>query len=171
MWCNAEKRFVRLVCSRNPFLPFFLWIPSLHSLPEAWGSWERQNAGSVLHYGCKRSHPFVAAAGKTCLMQRSIGFGHEVVVSKICFNAVIVLLVVLCDCCKPMNNCRNWAFRNSGLEVGLPTFQLPMFAKCDALDAESRFVGHELPSKRAMKKHFCGRELSYPKLDSAKNCV
>ena len=25
------------------------------------------------------------------------------------------------------------AFSNSGLEVGLPAFQLPMFAKCDAL--------------------------------------
>ena len=28
---------------------------------------------------------------------------------------------------------RDWAFSNSGLEVWLPAFQLPMFAKCDAL--------------------------------------
>ena len=37
---------------------------------------------------------------------------------------------------KPMNSCRDWAFsifRNSGLEVGLPAFQLPMFSKCDSL--------------------------------------
>ena len=33
---------------------------------------------------------------KTCLMQRSRGFGHEVVVSKN-YN---ILIVLLCDCCK-----------------------------------------------------------------------
>ena len=33
----------------------------------------------------------------------------------------------------PMNNCQDWAFSNNGLEVGLPAFQLPLFAKCDAL--------------------------------------
>ena len=38
---------------------------------------------------------------KACLMQRSRGFGHGVVVSKICYNAVIVLSVALWDCCKP----------------------------------------------------------------------
>ena len=51
------------------------------------------------------AHPFVAAAEKTSLMQRSRGFGRGVVVSKICYNAVIALSVVLCDCCKPMDNC------------------------------------------------------------------
>ena len=86
-------------------------------------------SSALLHH----AHPFVAAAEKTCLMQRSRGFGHGVVVSKICYNAVIVLSVVLCDCCKPMNTCRDWAFSNSGLEVGLSAFLLPMFAKCDAL--------------------------------------
>ena len=40
---------------------------------------------------------------------------------------------MLSDCGKPMNSCRDWAFSNSALEVGLPAFQLPMFAKCDAL--------------------------------------
>ena len=64
-----------------------------------------------------------------CFMQRSTGFGHRVVVSKICYNAVIVLSVVLWDCCRPMNTRRDWAFSNSGLEVGLPAFQLPMFTK------------------------------------------
>ena len=32
-----------------------------------------------------------------------------------------------------MNNCRDWAFSSNGLE--LPAFQLPTFAKCDALPA------------------------------------
>ena len=77
--------------------------------------------------------PSLQLQEKTCLMQRSRGFGHGVVVCKICYNAVIVLSVVLCDSCKPMNNCRDWAFSNSGLEVGLPAFQLPMFPKCDTL--------------------------------------
>ena len=58
-------------------------------------------------------------------MHRSRAFGHGVVVSKICCNAVIVLSVVLCDCCKPMNNCRDWGFSKIGLEVWLPAFQLP----------------------------------------------
>ena len=66
-------------------------------------------------------------------MQRSKGFCHAVVVSKICYNTVIVLSVVLSDCCKSMNSCQDWAFSNSWLEVGLPAFQLPMFPKCDAL--------------------------------------
>ena len=80
------------------------------------------------------AHPFVAAAEKNAhLMQRSRAFGHGVVVSKICYNTVIVLSIVLCDCCKPMNNCRDWGFSKLGLEVWLPAFQPPMFAKCDTL--------------------------------------
>ena len=35
------------------------------------------------------------------IVQKSRGFGHEVAVSKMCCNAVLVLSVVLCDCCKP----------------------------------------------------------------------
>ena len=49
---------------------------------------------------------------------------------------LIVLSVVTCDCCKQMNNRLDWAFRNSALEVGLPAFQLHMFAKCDAVPNE-----------------------------------
>ena len=75
-----------------------------------------------------------------CLMQRSKGFGHGVVVPKICHNAVIVLSVVLSDCCKPMNNCRDWAFSNSGLEVGCQPFS----CRCslNVTQWETRFVGH-----------------------------
>ena len=49
------------------------------------------------------------------------------------YRILIVLSVVLSDCRKPMNNSRDPAFSNSGLEVGLRAFQLPMFAKCDAV--------------------------------------
>ena len=62
----------------------------------------------------------------------------------ICYNTAIVLSVVLCDCCKPTSNCWSRAFSNSELDVWLPAFQLlleagrpafelPMFAKGDAL--------------------------------------
>ena len=140
--CDAlpKKRFVRHVCLRHPFRLFIFGIPSIHSLPEA-GSWERP----VLHYGCIMPIPSLQLQKKTCVMQRSRRFGHGVVVAKICYvqcsdcvqdldyRILIVLSVVTCDCCKPMNNCRNWAFSHSGLEAGLPAFQLPMCSKCDTL--------------------------------------
>ena len=66
-------------------------------------------------------------------MQRSRGSGRGVVLSKISYNTVIVLSVVLSDCCKPTNHCWDWAFSKSELDVWLPAFQLPMFPKCDAL--------------------------------------
>ena len=50
-------------------------------------------------------------------------------------------LSYICDCCKSMKNCWDWAFSLCGLEAGLPTFQLPMFEKCDSVP-EKRFVQH-----------------------------
>ena len=82
---------------------------------------------------------------KNRLMQRSRRVGHGVVVSKTCYvqysdcvqdldyRLLFVLALVTCDCCKPVNNCRDWVFSHSELEVGLSAFQLPMFVKCDAL--------------------------------------
>ena len=92
--------------------------------------------------------PLLQLQKKTCLMQRAREFGHGVVVSKICYNAVIVLSVVQCDCCKPMSNCGDWAFSNSGLDVGLPAFLLPMFATCDALpkDFSTCFLKESIPA-------------------------
>ena len=145
MWRTAERRFFRHVCVRNLFPPFLLGFPSIHSLPEA-GSWERQYAPPVLHYGCimpipslqlQKKHLSHAEKQRVCTHLWSPRFvtSITVIVSKTwtagCW--LIVLSVVTCDCCKPMNSCRDWAFSNSGLEVGLPAFQLPMFAKCDAL--------------------------------------
>ena len=46
---TGERRLVRHVCCRNPCL---LWNLSLHSLPEAWGSWELQKTSPAPHYGC-----------------------------------------------------------------------------------------------------------------------
>ena len=119
---------------------FVSGVHSCHSLGKCQASTPDQKLevperDNMLHQFClHHAHPFVAASEKsTCLMQRSKAFGQVIVVSKMFWNIVIVLSVVLWDCCKPTNACRDWAFSNSGLEVGLPAFQLPMFAKCDAL--------------------------------------
>ena len=131
--CRKEICSTCLFKESFPTIP--LGIPSIQSLPEAWvSSWEPQHAPpALLKSQLHHAHPFVAAAEQACHMQRSRGSDHGAVDSKICYNTVIVLSVVLCDCCKPTNNCRDWAFSNSELEVGRPAFQLPMFAKCDAL--------------------------------------
>ena len=49
---------MRQVCLRNPFPVFLVVIPSIQSLPEAWGSsWELQHALPALHYGCSMPIP------------------------------------------------------------------------------------------------------------------
>ena len=117
---TAERRFFRHACLINPCL---LWNLSLHSLPEAWGPWERQHTLPALHYGCIMPIPSLQ-------LQRSRGFGHRVVVSRTCWG-IFRSPIVPCDHCKTLNNVGDWAFDHGGLEVGLPAFQLPMFAKCD----------------------------------------
>ena len=105
MWLIAEERFVRHVCLRNLFRLFLLGIPSIHSLPQGWGSWELQYAPPAPRYGCIMPIPSLQLQKRISLMQRRRGFGRGVVFSKMCCNAVIVLSVVLCDYCKPMDNC------------------------------------------------------------------
>ena len=128
-WRTAEKRFVRHVCLRNPFPPFLFRI-SKHPLAatEAWGPWEPQYASTTsafLATSCQSLR--CSCRKKTRLMQRGRGIGHGVVVSKICYNAVIVLSAVLCDCRKTAWISRRWV---GSVAVSL---QLPMFAKCDSL--------------------------------------
>ena len=80
MWHTAERRFVRHVCLRNPFPPFLFGIPSIHSLREAWGSWERQHTLPALHYACfmlaKDPIP-LSNIPDLCHMQKSIGLVTE----------------------------------------------------------------------------------------------
>ena len=119
MWRTAEKRFVGHVCLRNLFLPFLFGIQSIHPLPEAY---------------CIMPIPSLQLEKINSPVHRNRGFGHWVVVSKISYNAVIVLLVVLCDCCKPMIHL--WEIEllaTVSWTCGCQPFQLPMFAKCDAL--------------------------------------
>ena len=109
-WCSQTVTHCRKeICLRNPFLPFLLGIPSIHALAEA-SSRERQHAPPVLHGGCKRSHPFVAAAEKACLMQRNRGFGHGVVVAANQWRTVEIVLLATVGwkwSCQPCS-CRVW---------------------------------------------------------------
>ena len=127
--CRKEICSTCLFKESIPATPF----GNFNHPPPARSRFERQHAPPPLHCGCIMPIPSLQLQEKTCLMQRSRGFGHGVMASKICYNAVIVLSVVLCDCCKPMNSCRDWAFSLCGLEVELPAFQLPIFPKCDTL--------------------------------------
>ena len=61
MWLTPEKRFMRHVCLRNPFLPFLWQMPNIHSLPEDWGPWEGQYAPPILHYACVMPIPSLLA--------------------------------------------------------------------------------------------------------------
>ena len=120
---QCQTRFGRHVRLRlrHPFPPFLFGMYSynlifFHKLEVPESSTLRQLCTMVA--SCPS---FVAAAEKDrkSLMRRSRGFGHGVVVSKICYvqysdcvqdldyRMLIVLSVVLCDCCKPMNNCRD----------------------------------------------------------------
>ena len=79
-----------------------------------------------LHYACKRSHPFVEDSGFVSYAEKH-RFGHGVVVSKVCYR---ILEFVFSHLPCRLLQCVEV---DSGLEVGLPAFQLPIFAKCNAL--------------------------------------
>ena len=146
------RKVICLTCLSKESMPLFnLFWNKKPALPtRSLSSRERQHVPPALHFVVVASCPSLYCSWekkkkieKACLMQRSRGFGHWVMASKICCNAVIVLSVVLCDCCKPMNSCRDWAFSLCWLEVGLPAFRLPMFATCNALpkrDLSDMFV-------------------------------
>ena len=122
VYCRKED-VLRRVCLRNPSLPFLVGILSLHSLPEAWASWERQYAPPALQWWSYHAHTFLAAAEKNSLTQRSRGFGHGVVAYKICYvqysDCVRDLDCRFCTLCsqvwhvtagKVTNSCRNCRF-------------------------------------------------------------
>ena len=140
---------------QDPFPPFRFGIPSIHSLPEAWGSWEPQYAPPILHYACIMPIPSLQLQKKKRVSCREVREAKGLVTELwsprfVTYNTVIVSKVWvtgywLCSQLwhvtaanqwNPMNNCRDWQdwdFSIRGLEVGLPAFQLPMFSKCDAL--------------------------------------
>ena len=77
MHCRMEMCWTCLFREPMPF------VKSKPPLPEAWASWEPRTfrhlcIKSWLHH----AHPFVAAAERTCHMQRSRGSGHGVVVQR-----------------------------------------------------------------------------------------
>ena len=69
------------------------------------------SASSALHSDCIMPIPSLQMqkkVEKACLMQRSRGFGHAVLVSKICYNASdCPLSCATANHGKPMNSCRD----------------------------------------------------------------
>ena len=120
---------------RNPFPPFLFGIPSLRSVPEAGGSWERQHAPSAWHYGCIMIIPWLQqhllcreAKGLVTALScpRFVTYNTVIdCVKDLDYRISIVLSVVTRDCCKPMTTCQDWVLSNSELEVGPPAFELP----------------------------------------------
>ena len=124
MWLAPEKRFMRHICLRNPFLPVLLGIASIQSLPEASGS-RAAVRSTALHYSWIMPSPSLQLQKKTCLTQRSRGFGHESVVSKICCNAVIVPSVVLCAAANPWTILEIELLPTVGWKWGCQPFSCP----------------------------------------------
>ena len=116
--CQCSKNVIHFpkeicwhVCLRNPCLPFDPFVKSKPPLTtRSLSSREPQYLPPALHYVMVASCPFLCCScrKKTYLIRTSRGFGHGVVVSRICYNAVMMLSVVLCDCCTPTNTCRDW---------------------------------------------------------------
>ena len=107
--CDAVPNEICGTCLFQESIPAIPFWNSKRPLPT-----RSLNTSSALWL--HHARPFVASAEKNSLMQRSRGFGHGVVVSKICYNAVIVLSVALWDCCKPTNTCRDWVFSKWGYQ-------------------------------------------------------
>ena len=111
-WDALPKGDLRSTCLFKESIPAIPVRNSKHPLPGR-SKFLRAAARSTssalwLHH----AHPIVAAAGKrpvSCGEAKCLVTQLWSVVSKICYpvtNAVIVLSVVLCDCCKPINICR-----------------------------------------------------------------
>ena len=121
--CRKEMCWSSLFKESILAIPFWNFNhPTYQKLevPESRSTFRHLCIKSRLHH----AHPFVAAAEKDCVMQRSRGFGHGVVVPRIVIQYTDCALICAMD------------FSNSELDVWLPAFQLPMFAKCGVLPKE-----------------------------------
>ena len=93
-------------CLSKEFMPFDPFLKSKPPLPTRSLSPESGSSALWLHH----AHPFVEAAEKG---RKNLSYAEKqrvwsrICVCKVSYNAVIVLSVVLCDCCKPMNICRD----------------------------------------------------------------
>ena len=120
MWCTAERRFVRHVCLRNP-MPFVKSKP-----PTPFQKLKVPESGSTLHqlimvaYCLQKIELWYPRCGLEDI-DRDLGCLVIATPARQWRIVEIELWATVSLC---------------GLEVGLPAFQLPMFAKCDALPNE-----------------------------------
>ena len=119
------RKEIYATCLRNPC---FCWNLSLHSLPEAWGPWDRPHTSTALHCACimlaKDAIPLLQLQEKPVSCREAEGVVTELwsprcvtyLVQDLDYSRILIVLsVVTCDCCKPMNTCQDLAFSNSGL--------------------------------------------------------
>ena len=130
MWRTAEKRFVRRTCLTHPLRTIRLGNAK-HPLPTRSlrllrAAVRSTSSALCLHY----AHPFVAAAEKNLSHAEK-----QRVWSRSCGLQDLLRNIPISDGSmwplQTLNNFGDWGFNHGGLEVGLPVFQLPMFAKCD----------------------------------------
>ena len=101
MWCTAEKRYVPHVCLRDPFPLFLCGIPTIQPIRSLrFLRAALRSAISALN-GCIMPIPSLQLQKKIVLSREAEGLVTELC-PKNCYNIVILLSVVLWDCCKPM---------------------------------------------------------------------
>ena len=161
MWCTAERsrkhprrRFAwtRLFKKSIPAVPVLEFQAST-PLSEAWGSRERQYAPPALHHAfmlAKDAHPFVEDSDKgiLCHVEKQWVWSRSCGLQGLLRNIDILLNdigtcffpVVPCDCCKPMNRCRDWAFQQQWVgNRSCQPFSCPCSATCDSLPKRDLF--------------------------------
>ena len=137
LWKRADALNLTKHTKRNTFKTFPFWN-SKHPLPTR-SRFLRATVGSTSSALClHHAHPFVSATEKIRKMPVSCHEEKQRVWSRSCG------LQDLLQCSDCALSCSVWllqtkeqlsrlSFSSSGLEVGLPAFQLPMFPKCDSL--------------------------------------
>ena len=117
---HCRKEMCSTCLSKESIPAIHLWNskhPTCQKLevPESRSTFRHLCIKSWLHH----AHPFVAAAEKDCVMQRSRGSGHGVVISKKCYKWAIVEIELLasvswtcgcqpfsCRCSQNVMHCR-----------------------------------------------------------------
>ena len=127
-------------CLRNPFVPLLLGIPSIHSLPEAWGSWEPQYAPPALHYACIMPIPLLQLQEKPVLCREAEGLVMELWFPR------FVTIQWLCSQLCYLTAANQWTIfeiellATVGWKWGCQPFSCPRLQS--VTQCQTRFVGH-----------------------------
>ena len=129
--CRTEICWTCLFKESIPSIPFWNSKHPTYQKLELPESCVR-SAISALNHGCIMRIPSLQLQKKIVLWREAESLVTElwsprfVQYSDCALSCAMRLL-------QKVNNCRDWDFSNSEMDVWLPAFQLPMFPKCDAL--------------------------------------